>query len=169
MDLKAFIRDVPDFPKPGILFRDINPLLAHPQAWRSAVERMAEAVRQLKPDLLAGIESRGFLMAAPLALHMGLGFMMVRKKSKLPGATIAHTYDLEYGSDTLEIQADAVRNGQRVAVLDDVLATGGTMAAAMTLIGKAGGNVVGSACLIELTMLGGRGKLTGPFHTLIQY
>jgi adenine phosphoribosyltransferase len=169
MDLKAFIRDVPDFPKPGILFRDINPLLANPGAWRFAMERMADAVRPMKPELLAGIESRGFLMAAPLALHMGLGFMMVRKKSKLPGATIAYTYDLEYGSDTLEIQADAVKTGQRVAVLDDVLATGGTMAAAMALIGKAGGTVVGGACLIELKALDGRHKLNGPFHTLIQY
>lgn len=169
MELRDYVRDVPDFPKPGILFRDINPLLANPGAWRIAVERMADAVRQLKPDLLAGIESRGFLMAAPLALHMGLGFMMVRKKSKLPGATIAHTYELEYGTDTLEIQSDAVKRGQRVAVLDDVLATGGTMAAAMTLISKAGGAVVGSACLIELMALGGRQKLNGPFHALIQY
>jgi adenine phosphoribosyltransferase len=169
MDLRNFIRDVPDFPKPGILFRDISPLLAHHDAWRATVDRLAELVRPHKPDLLAGIESRGFLVTAPLALAMGCGFMMVRKKGKLPGATIPHTYDLEYGSDTIEIQADFLAKGQRVVVLDDVLATGGTLAAAVTLLRKAGADVRGAACLIELTFLDGRKRLDVPFDALISY
>jgi adenine phosphoribosyltransferase len=169
MDLRNFIRDVPDFPKPGILFRDISPLLAHHDAWRATVDRLAELVRPHKPDLLAGIESRGFLVTAPLALAMGCGFMMVRKKGKLPGATIPHTYDLEYGSDTIEIQADFLEKGQRVVVLDDVLATGGTLGAAVTLLRKAGADVRGAACLIELTFLNGRKRLDVPFDALISY
>ncbi|MBI3453922.1 MAG: adenine phosphoribosyltransferase, partial [Rhodospirillales bacterium] len=114
MDLKAHIRDVPDFPKPGVLFRDISPLLANKEAWRITIETLAEAVRPHKPDLLAGIESRGFLVTAPLALQLGCGFMMVRKRGKLPGATIPHTYALEYGTDTIEIQQDSVPAGARV-------------------------------------------------------
>jgi adenine phosphoribosyltransferase len=169
MDLRNFIRDVPDFPKPGILFRDISPLLAHHDAWRATVDRLAELVRPHKPDLLAGIESRGFLVTAPLALAMGCGFMMVRKKGKLPGATIPHTYDLEYGSDTIEIQADFLEKGQRVVVLDDVLATGGTLGAAVALLRKAGADVRGAACLIELTFLEGRKRLDVPFDALISY
>lgn len=169
MDLRNFIRDVPDFPKPGILFRDISPLLAHHDAWRATVDRLAELVRPHKPDLLAGIESRGFLVTAPLALAMGCGFMMVRKKGKLPGATIPHTYDLEYGTDTIEIQNDFLAKGQRVVVLDDVLATGGTLAAAVTLLRKAGADVRGAACLIELTFLDGRKRLDVPFDALISY
>jgi adenine phosphoribosyltransferase len=169
MDLRNFIRDVPDFPKPGILFRDISPLLAHHDAWRATVDRLAELVRPHKPDLLAGIESRGFLVTAPLALAMGCGFMMVRKKGKLPGTTIPHTYDLEYGTDTIEIQADFMAQGQRVVVLDDVLATGGTLAAAVTLLRKAGADVRGAACLIELTFLDGRKRLDVPFDALISY
>ena len=169
MDLRNFIRDVPDFPKPGILFRDISPLLAHHDAWRATVDRLAEQIRPHKPDLLAGIESRGFLVTAPLALAMGCGFMMVRKKGKLPGAPIPHTYDLEYGTDTIEIQADFLEKGQRVVVLDDVLATGGTLAAAVALLRKAGADVRGAACLIELTFLDGRKRLDVPFDALISY
>ena len=131
MDLKQHIRSVPDFPKPGILFYDISTLLAHGGAWRETVRRMHEAMEPLKPDLLVGIESRGFLVAAPLAYSLGCGFVMVRKKGKLPGATIRYTYDLEYGSDTIEIQDGAIGRGQRVVVMDDLLATGGTMAAAI--------------------------------------
>ena len=108
MDLKDHIRSIPDFPKPGILFYDISTLLAHPRAWRATIERLAEAVRPQRPDLLVGIESRGFLVAAPLAFQLNCGFVMVRKKGKLPGPTIRYTYDLEYGSDTIEIQADAI-------------------------------------------------------------
>jgi adenine phosphoribosyltransferase len=169
MDLKTRIRDVPDFPKPGILFRDISPLLADHAAWHAAVERLATIVRPHRPDLLAGIESRGFLVTAPLALQIGCGFMMVRKHGKLPGTTIPHTYQLEYGSDTIEIQEGAVRPGQRVVVLDDVLATGGTLAAAISLLRKAGADVRAAACIIELSFLGGRQRLDVPFASLVSY
>ena len=131
MDLKEHIRGIPDFPKPGILFYDISTLLAHPDAWQVALGRLANAVTKHQPDLLAGIESRGFLVAAPLAARLGLGFCMIRKAGKLPGEVVSHEYDLEYGSDTIQIQADAVAPGQRVVVLDDLLATGGTLAASV--------------------------------------
>ena len=169
MDLKKFIRDVPDFPKPGILFRDISPLLADKDAWRATVQELAKAVRRHQPDVLAGIESRGFLVTAPLALELGCGFMMIRKRGKLPGTTIPHTYALEYGTDTIEIQDDALRQGQRVVVLDDVLATGGTLAAAITLLRKAGADVRAAACIIELAALEGRKRLDLPFEALVQY
>ena len=129
MDLKDHIRGIPDFPKPGILFYDISTLLAHPAAWQAAVDRLADAVAPYRPDVLAGIESRGFLVAAPLALKLGCGFVMVRKQGKLPGATVGHSYELEYGADRVEIQADAVAPGRRVMLLDDLIATGGTLRA----------------------------------------
>ncbi len=169
MDLKAHIRGIPDFPKPGILFYDISPLLKHPQAWATTVERLADALRPHKPDILAGIESRGFLVAAPVALALGCGFTMVRKAGKLPGETTGLTYDLEYGSDRIEVQTDAVAPGQRVAVCDDLLATGGTMAASIDLLQRMGADVVGAACIIELTFLGGRDKLSIPVDTLMAY
>lgn len=169
MDLKQHIRGIPDFPKPGILFYDISTLLAAPKAWRHTIDQMAAQIAPLRPDMLAGIESRGFLVAAPVALALGCGFTMVRKPGKLPGKTIAHSYDLEYGSDTIEIQHDAVKPGQRVVVLDDLLATGGTMAAAISLFRKVGAEVAGSACIIELTFLNGASKLDVPFTSLIQY
>ena len=134
MDLKDHIRAVPDFPKPGILFYDISTLLRHADAWQVAMGRMANAVRAYHPDVLAGIELRGFLMAAPLALKLGCGFVMLRKKGKLPGKTVGLDYALEYGTDRIEIQADAVQPGQRVVVVDDLLATGGTMAAGIALL-----------------------------------
>jgi adenine phosphoribosyltransferase len=127
MNLKDHIAPIPDFPKPGILFYDISPLLAHPAAWRTTVEQMADRIARHKPQVLAGIESRGFLVAAPLALHMGLGFVMLRKKGKLPGKTVPYTYDLEYGQDTIEIQEGAIAEGDRVVLLDDLLATGGVL------------------------------------------
>ncbi len=169
MDLKDHIRSIPDFPKPGILFYDISTLLAHPDAWQVALARLARMVSKFQPDLLAGIESRGFLVAAPLASRLGLGFTMVRKKGKLPGKTIAHSYDLEYGSDTIEIQDDAVKPGQRIVILDDLLATGGTMAASKALFAKVGAEVVAGACIIELTFLGGRERLDMPFEALMSY
>lgn len=169
MDLKAHIRQVPDFPKPGILFYDISTLLAHPAAWKETVDRLAEVIKPFKPDLLAGIESRGFLTAAPLALELGLGFLMVRKKGKLPGPTVPYTYDLEYGTDTVEIQEGAVQPGQRVVILDDLLATGGTLSASVELLRKVGGEVAGGACIMELTFLKGRDKLDIPFESLLQY
>ena len=169
MDIKDHIRSIPDFPKPGILFYDISTLLAHADAWSVAMGRLAKGVSRHAPDLLAGIESRGFLVAAPLALKLGLGFVMVRKRGKLPGPTVAHTYALEYGTDIVEIQSDAVVAGQRVVILDDLLATGGTMNAAIELFRKMGADVVGAACLIELTFLNGRQRLDVPFNALVAY
>jgi len=169
MDLKQHIRSVPDFPKPGILFYDISTLLAHPEAWRETVRQLADAVKPHRPEVLIGIESRGFLVAAPLAYALGCGFVMVRKKGKLPGATIPYTYDLEYGTDTIEIQASAIEPGRRVVVLDDLLATGGTMAATIDLVRKVGGTVAGAACIIELTFLAGRKRLDVPVHSVLAY
>lgn len=169
MDIKQHIRSIPDFPKPGILFYDISTLLAHPDAWQVAMGRMARAVRPHHPDILAGIESRGFLVAAPLALKLGCGFVMVRKRGKLPGDTVRHEYALEYGTDVIEIQKDAVKPGQRVVVLDDLLATGGTLCAAIELFRKMGAEVTGAACLIELNFLNGRKRLDVPFESLVSY
>jgi adenine phosphoribosyltransferase len=169
MDLKKHIRSIPDFPKPGILFYDISTLLAHPKAWHTTIERLADLIRPHKPDVLAGIESRGFLLAAPLALALGTGFVMLRKKGKLPGMTVRHTYALEYGTDTIEIQQDAVHKGARVVLVDDLLATGGTMAAAVELLETVGAVVPTAACIIELTFLEGRKKLKPPVETLLQY
>ena len=169
MNLKDHIRSIPDFPKPGILFYDISTLLAHPKAWHTTIERMAEAVRPHKPTIVAGIESRGFLLAAPLALALGTGFVMLRKKGKLPGITVRHTYALEYGTDTIEIQSDAVSKGTRVVLVDDLLATGGTMAAAVTLLEQVGAIVPAAACIIELTFLDGRKRLNVPVEALLQY
>jgi len=167
--IEDHVRRIPDFPKPGILFYDISTLLRHPKAWAAAVDRLAESLAPDRPDLLAGIEARGFLVAAPLALRLGCGFIMVRKRGKLPGKTVAHQYALEYGTDTVEIQADAVAPGERVVVLDDLLATGGTAAAATTLIRNAGGTVVRAAFIIELVGLGGRDKLDVPVSTLLSF
>ena len=169
MNLKDHIRSIPDFPKPGILFYDISTLLAHAGAWHETIERMAAAVRPHRPELLAGIESRGFLLAAPLALALGTGFVMLRKQGKLPGITVRHTYALEYGTDTIEIQSDAIARGQRVVLVDDLLATGGTMAAAVTLLEQVGAVVPAAACIIELTFLDGRKRLPVPVEALLQY
>ena len=169
MDLKKHIRGVPDFPKPGILFYDISTLLAHSEAWQATVRRLDEALRPHRPNLLVGIESRGFLVAAPLAYSLGCGFAMVRKRGKLPGPTIPLTYDLEYGSDTLEIQADAIRPGARVIVLDDLLATGGTLGAAVRLVRMVGGDVLAAACIIELAFLEGRRRIDVPFTSVVSY
>ena len=169
MDIKDHIRTVPDFPKPGIQFYDIGTLLAHADAWQVAMGRLAKMVSHHRPDILAGIEARGFLVAAPLALKLGCGFVMVRKRGKLPGGTIPHEYALEYGTDTIEIQDNAVEPGQRVVVLDDLLATGGTMAASIELFRKVGAEVVATACLIELSFLEGRSKFDVPFECLISY
>ncbi|MGE0416769.1 MAG: adenine phosphoribosyltransferase [Acetobacteraceae bacterium] len=169
MDLKDHIRGIPDFPKPGILFYDISTLLRHADAWQVAMGRMANTVRAHHPHLIAGIESRGFLMAAPLAVKLGCGFIMIRKRGKLPGETIGLDYALEYGTDRVEIQADAVQPGQRVVVVDDLLATGGTMAAGIDLLRKVGATVPAAAALIELTFLNGRSRLDVPFDALVSY
>ena len=169
MDIADHIRTIPAFPKPGILFYDISTLLSHAQAWRHTVDLLAVAIRQHQPDLLVGIESRGFLVAAPLALQLGCGFVMARKSGKLPGKTISHTYELEYGSDTIELQADAVEPGQKVVILDDLLATGGTAGGALTLLRQAGADVRAAAFIIELNGLGGRDHLDIPITSLLEF
>ena len=169
MDIAKHIRTIPDFPKPGILFYDISTLLAHHQAWRHTVDLLSVATRKYRPDLLVGIESRGFLVAAPLALQLGCGFMMARKSGKLPGATLSHTYELEYGSDTIEIQADAIKPGQRVIVLDDLLATGGTAAATVHVLREAGAEVCAAAFIVELKGLGGRDEIGVPVTALLEF
>ncbi len=169
MNLKEHIRHVPDFPKPGILFYDISTLLSHGPAWKETVHRLLRTITPLQPDILVGIESRGFLVAAPLSYLMGSGFVMVRKRGKLPSDVVRHHYDLEYGTDEIEIQRDATRPGQRVVVLDDLMATGGTMAASIDLLRKVGADVVGAACIIELSFLGGRAKLDVPFSSIVSY
>ena len=169
MDLKQHIRSIPDFPKPGILFYDISTLLAHPAAWRATVSRLADALRPHQPDLLIGIESRGFLVAAPVAYELGRGFAMIRKLGKLPGKTVRHSYDLEYGRDTIEIQEDAFAAGQRVVVLDDLLATGGTMRAAIDLVRYRGGLVTAAGCIIELSFLQGRSRIDVPVTAIVAY
>jgi adenine phosphoribosyltransferase len=169
MDLKDHIRGIPDFPKPGVLFYDISTLLRDADAWQVAMGRLARVVRAWQPDLIAGIESRGFLMAAPLALKLGCGFVMLRKRGKLPGRVIGLDYGLEYGTDRIEIQEDAIHPGQRVVVVDDLLATGGTLAAGIRLLRNIGAEVPAAAALIELTFLGGRARLDIPFESLVAY
>jgi len=169
IDLKKHIRSVPDFPKPGIMFYDIGTLLAHGPAWHETVRRLADIVRPMKPDVLIGIESRGFLVAAPLAAMLEIGFVMMRKKGKLPGRTVAHHYDLEYGTDTVEMQEDILRPGQRAIICDDLLATGGTAVAVASLARKAGADIIHAAFIIELAFLGGRKKLDIPVTSLISY
>jgi adenine phosphoribosyltransferase len=169
MDLKGHIRSIPDFPKPGILFYDISTLLSHAEAWKTTVDRLAERIEVHRPDMLFGIESRGFLVAAPVAYRLGCGFAMIRKKEKLPGETIAFTYALEYGTDTIEIQADAAARGQRVVIVDDLLATGGTMGAAITLLRRLDTDVRGAACIVELAFLQGRKRIDVPFDALVSY
>lgn len=169
MDIRDHIGEVPDFPKPGILFYDIATLLAHADAWAATIDQLADAITPFQPTKLAGIESRGFLVAAPLALRLGLGFIMVRKRGKLPGKTVAHEYALEYGTDVIEVQEEAIAPGDRIVVLDDLLATGGTLNAAIDLIRSQGGDVAAAACIIELNFLKGRDRLDVPFTALVGY
>ncbi|MFN5609671.1 MAG: adenine phosphoribosyltransferase [Holosporales bacterium] len=169
MNLKKHITEVPDFPKPGILFYDISTILSHAPAWKYTIDALTEVIAPNKPNALAAIESRGFLLAAPLAYHLGLGFIMIRKKNKLPGRTVSYTYDLEYGTDTLEVQKDAVAPGQKIVLVDDLLATGGTLSAAIKLLRQCGAEVPLAAGLIELTFLKGRERIGVPFHSLLQY
>src|SRR3954454_9265588 len=169
MNLKDHIRGIPDFPKPGILFYDISTLLRDADAWQVAMGRMARVVAPHLPDVVAGIESRGFLIAAPLALKLGCGFIMIRKKGKLPGETVGLNYALEYGEDRVEVQSDAVQAGQRVVVVDDLLATGGTMAAGIALLRQVGAVVPAAATLIELGALNGRARLDVPCEALVTY
>lgn len=166
MNILDHIRIVPDFPKPGIQFYDIATLLAHPAAWKETIKQLHAKVAPYKPDMLMGVESRGFLVAAPLALELGCGFGMVRKKNKLPGKTLSYDYKLEYGEDTIQIQPDLIKPKSRIVIVDDLLATGGTMGAAVQLIRNAGAEVVATVCLIELRELSGRQKIDAPFETL---
>ncbi len=159
MDLTKYIRDIPDFPKPGILFKDITPLLADPDAFQDAIDRMTEHYRGRPVDAVAAVEARGFLFAAPLALTLRKPLVPLRKPGKLPFHTHSLRYDLEYGSAELHVHTDAVAKGARVLLVDDLLATGGTMQAGCQLVEKAGGKVVGCAFLVELTFLGGAEKL----------
>ncbi|MBI3073749.1 MAG: adenine phosphoribosyltransferase [Deltaproteobacteria bacterium] len=170
-DWKRLIRDVPDFPKPGILFRDITPLLGSPQALGEVVAAFAERYKSRGITRIVAIESRGFIFGAPLALHMGVGFSPVRKPGKLPAKTVSVTYDLEYGEGTLQMHEDAVTKVDRVLVIDDLLATGGTAEAAARLVTTCGASVAEFAFVIELDFLKGRGRLdkVAPVHSLIRY
>lgn len=170
MDLRSFIRDVPDFPKPGVTFKDITPLLKNHAALDYVFDLWAKRYSENKIDVIVAMESRGFIFGAALASRIGAGFVPVRKPGKLPWKTFSETYDLEYGQDTLQIHQDALKTGDKVVIIDDVLATGGTAAAAVRLVEKAGGKIIEASFLIELLFLNGRQKLkTTPVFSIIQY
>jgi adenine phosphoribosyltransferase len=169
-DLAAKVRDVPDFPQPGIVFKDIMPLVADPATLRETIELLADWARPREPDVILGAEARGFIFGGALAYELGCGFVAARKPGKLPWETIEATYALEYGTDSLQVHADALVGGQRAIVLDDVLATGGTAKAKVELVERLGGVVAGALFVIELTFLNGRDKLSGyDVHSLIKY
>ena len=161
MNLKSLIREVPDFPKPGISFKDITTLLKNGEALKYVIDKFAAYFQDAAPDLIVGAESRGFTIGAPLAYKLGKGFVLVRKPGKLPAAVERVSYDLEYGQDALEIHTDAIKPGERVLIVDDLLATGGTISATAELVKRLGGKIVGFAFIIELTPLKGREKLVG--------
>lgn len=169
--IRSLIRDVPDFPKKGIVFKDINPLLAHPQGFPTVIEKMASIYEKNKIDSVVGIEARGFIFAAGIANILSTGFVAIRKPGKLPLATQKVTYKLEYGNDTLEIQNEALCKGQRILIVDDVLATGGTMGAAIDLVRIFEVDIIGVSCLIELEFLKGREKFDSNIETssIIKY
>lgn len=170
MDFKDYIRVIPDFPQPGISFKDITTLLKDGEMYRKAIDEMKEMVSDLKIDVIAGPEARGFVVGAPLAYALGVGFAPIRKSGKLPGETIELGYDLEYGKDKLAMHSDAIEKGQNVLIADDLLATGGTIATSVSLVEQLGGNVVGAAFLIELEELKGRNKLTDiNVYSLMKY
>lgn len=161
MDFKNYIRIIPDFPQPGISFKDITTLLNDGEKYRQAIDELKKRVEHLNIDLIAGPEARGFVVGAPLAYALGVGFIPIRKSGKLPYKTIEVDYDLEYGSDRLAMHSDAIKPGQNVLIADDLLATGGTISTSVKLVQELGGNVVGTAFLIELSELNGREKLPG--------
>lgn len=169
-ELAAVIRNVPDFPIPGILFRDITTLLQHPTAFHRAVDAMIEPFRGCNVDVVAGVESRGFIFATPVAYALNAGFVPVRKLGRLPAESIRVEYALEYGTNTLEMHRDGIKPGQRVLLVDDLLATGGTAVAAIDLVQRLGGQVVGASFLVELTDVGGRAKLGAEnVHAVVSY
>ncbi|MDR2008168.1 MAG: adenine phosphoribosyltransferase [Alphaproteobacteria bacterium] len=169
MNLKNYIAEIPNFPVDGILFYDISPLLADNTAWGETVEQCSKIVSSMKPTTLVALESRGFFLAGAIALKLNLGFVMVRKKGKLPGELYSYSYDLEYGQDTLEIKKDILKSSDRVVILDDLLATGGTLNASEHLIKQSGAQVVGAVCILELVDLGGRAKCNFNVETLLKY
>ncbi len=170
IDLKSKIRDVPDFPKPGIVFKDITTLLIDPEALRESVDIFRRRYEGKDIDLFVGIESRGFIFGTALAYAMNKGFVPIRKPGKLPADTISETYELEYGTDSIEIHKDAIKEGQKVVIVDDLLATGGTAAAAAKLVRKIGGEIVEAAFVVELAFLNGKEKLDGmDIFSIIQY
>ena len=169
LNLKEHIRGIPDFPIPGILFYDISTLLSNPKAWGFALDELEKIVSEWNPEILAGIESRGFLLASALADRMDLPMTMIRKKGKLPGDVISYEYDLEYGTDIIEIQSDALAAGSKVVILDDLLATGGTLKASIELCEKVGANVIGSAVIIELEFLNGKENIQKTVKSLVKY
>lgn len=169
-DLRAKIREVPDFPKPGILFYDITTLLKDPGAFRDAIDLLVAPYRDRRVDVVVGMESRGFIFSAPMAYTLGVGFVPVRKLGKLPAETVSVEYALEYGTNTLEIHRDAIMPGQRVLIVDDLLATGGTVSGTIDLVRRLGGEVVSLAFLVELRFLKGRERLRGyDVHSIIEY
>lgn len=170
IELTDYIRDVPDFPKPGILFRDITPLLGSPEAFSEVIDRLAARYQSQKVDAIVAVESRGFIFGAPLAIRLGASFVPVRKPGKLPYETIRHSYDLEYGSDTLEMHSDALRAGQRVVIVDDLLATGGTIEACLKLLSNFDVEIVECAFCINLAFLQGARRLKPhPIFSLLEY
>ena len=167
--VKSHIREVPDFPEPGVLFRDITPLLADGAAFKALIDALADRYRG-RIDAVAGLESRGFILAAPLAVALGIGMITIRKAGKLPGEVLAVDYALEYGAARMELQPEIVREGDRVLIIDDVLATGGTAGAAIDLVERSGGSVAALCMLLELAELGGRTKLAGqPIDSIVVY
>lgn len=170
IELTDYIRDVPDFPKPGILFRDITPLLGSPEAFSEVIDRLADRYQSQKVDAIVAVESRGFIFGAPLAIRLGASFVPVRKPGKLPYETIRHSYDLEYGSDTLEMHSDALKAGQRVVIVDDLLATGGTIEACLKLLSNFDVEIVECAFCINLAFLQGARRLKPhPIFSLLEY
>jgi adenine phosphoribosyltransferase len=168
--IRAAIRDIPDFPKPGVLFKDITPILGDPSLFAEVIDQLSARYQPMRIDKIAAMESRGFIFGAPLAKHIGAGFVPLRKFGKLPHATVAETFNLEYGTETLEVHTDAIAPGERVLIIDDLLATGGTAEAAIRLVKRIGGDVVEIAFVVELSFLGGRRRLSGiPVYSMVVF
>ena len=168
--IRAAIRDVPDFPKPGILFKDITPILGDPALFAEVIDELASRYQSMRIDKIAAMESRGFIFGAPLAPRIGAGFVPLRKFGKLPYSTVAETFNLEYGTETLEVHTDAIAPGERVLIIDDLLATGGTAEAAVRLVKRIGGDVAEMAFVVELAFLGGRRRLAGiPVYSMVVF